>query len=130
MHKIQIHILQPQTLQTHIQILLRARMVRTPQLSRDEDIFSLYPAGESFFETLSYFVFVAVAVCFWVLFVSYSWPADSNFFLGEGKGREGKVYRHRCVYTQLTKHRRRLSSLPLDRSAMYLIRVRGSWHRC
>lgn len=41
MHQVQIDILQPQLLQTQIEILLDARVIRTPQFRGDEEILAL-----------------------------------------------------------------------------------------
>lgn len=62
-HQIQIYVIQTQTLQTQIEILLHARMVCAPEFGGDEDVFSLDARCERFLEPRADLIFVVVAVC-------------------------------------------------------------------
>lgn len=62
MHQIQINILQPQLLQTQLEILLHARMIGAPELGSDEEILALDLAGRQCrLDALADFFFVLVA---------------------------------------------------------------------
>jgi hypothetical protein len=62
MHEIQVHIVQTQTFQALVQILLDSRVVGTPKLGRNEDIFSFDPTIERLLETFPDFVLIGIAV--------------------------------------------------------------------
>lgn len=62
-YKIQIHIIQPQALETLVKTLFDSRVVSAPQLRSDKDIFSLHSRVESGLETSTNFILITVAVC-------------------------------------------------------------------
>jgi hypothetical protein len=61
MHQIQIHVLELKPLQAHVEILLDARMVRTPQFRGDKEIFTSHdPFFHHLFQRHPDLFFVAV----------------------------------------------------------------------
>lgn len=63
-HQIQVHVVGSQALQRHVQILFNAAVKCTPNLARDEQVFTLYDAFlDRILDRFADFIFILIAEC-------------------------------------------------------------------